>query len=156
MSYEPEFSSPLSQFIDSDEQPSKSSLSDTELSLPEGFLDSDSQVEHLHSLNSTRIFERANLVPPSPCLNQENARPVQSENDIPLVEGAIERSSFFEVGRLFGEIRPRVSTTSSFELPSVCPTASERSLFLESASDKVIARYQLAALVVRLEEFLVS
>lgn len=63
--YEPEFPSPLPQFVDSDEQYSKSGLSDTELSLPEGFLKLDSQIEHLHYLNSTRIPERANLVPPS-------------------------------------------------------------------------------------------
>ena len=50
LSYGPELSSPLSQFVDSDEQSSKSSLSDTELSLLEGFLESDSQIEHLRSL----------------------------------------------------------------------------------------------------------
>ena len=41
------------------------------------------------------------------------------KNGIPLVEGAIERSSSFEVGHLFGEIKPRVSVTPSFELPHI-------------------------------------
>lgn len=111
LSYEPELPSPLSQFVDSDEQSSKSSLSDTELSLLEGFLESGSQIEHLHSLKPTRIPKQANLVPPSPCLNQENARPVQSENDIPVTKGAIGRGSSFEVRHLFSEIKLRVSAT---------------------------------------------